>query len=261
MKKIYGILAHPAKHSLSPAMHNTAMQAMGIKGEFEFFDVTPEDLSEFFQQIRAEKIQGLAVSIPYKEKVGEFLDKISEKAQKIGAINTIYWENDLLCGTNTDATGFIKALGDEKYNSALVLGAGGASRAVVYTLKEQGIKTAIWARKIEQAQKLAQEFGAEASAEIDPNYQLIINTTPVGMSPNTENSIVPADFWQTNHTAYDLVMNPRQTKFIQDAGKAGAKTITGEKMLLYQGVEQFKIWHKIEAPLEIMQETLNNILD
>ncbi len=261
MKKIFGILAHPAKHSLSPVMHNAGMKNLGINGEFKFFDIPPQELAKFFQKIRTEKVQGLAVSIPHKEKVSPYLDKITEKAKKIGAINTIYWENEKLCGTNTDEIGFLRALEGLSPKTALVLGAGGASRAVLYALQNQKIKTKIWARKKEQAEKLAQEFKAEAIEKPNQKLELIINCTPVGMSPNTENSILPANFWQAHHIAYDLVMNPRKTRFIKEAEKAGAKIITGEKMLLFQGIEQFKIWHKQEAPQDIMQKTLKNNLD
>lgn len=255
MKNIFGILAHPAGHSLSPAMHNAAFRHLGIDAEFRFFDVPPADLAAFFARVRQEKIAGLAVSIPYKEKVASFLDTVSPVAQAIGAVNTIYWENDKLCGTNTDHQGFSRALGDVVFDRVLVLGAGGAARAVLYALR--GKKIYLWARRRAQAEELAMEFSCTVIEDfMDVDVDLVVNTTPVGMSPLADVSPMPPNFWRQGQVAYDLVMNPRKTRFLREAEAAGAEIITGDEMLLYQGMAQFVLWTGREAPEGVMREAL-----
>jgi shikimate dehydrogenase len=259
MKKIFGILSHPVSHSLSPLMHNAAFEHLGINAEFKFFDISSENLDDFFEnQVSKRKIEGLAVSIPHKEQVEKYLNYVSPEAQKIGAINTIYWQDDRLCGTNTDYIGFQKAF-EYPFESALILGAGGAARACCYALRDK--KCYIWARKFDQAQKLADEFGLMVVNDIyEADAELIVNTTPLGMHPKEGVSVVDENYWQTKHIAYDLVMNPCYTQFIKDAQKFGAKIITGEKMLFYQGVEQFKIWTKKDSPQDVVFKKLAKAL-
>lgn len=270
MRDIYGILAHPAEHSLSPAMHNAAFKDMEMNGEFQFFDIEPNNLDKFFKKVRKGKIRGLAVSIPYKEKVAKYLDEVDEIAERIGAVNTIFWAGDKLCGTNTDAAGFSKALVEANFSAAgktaLILGIGGASRAVVYALEKMKVKNIyMWARDSKKAQEFIKDFSIKIAPEDISSihfdfFDLIINATPVGMWPQTGFSILPEKYWRKEQTAFDLVMNPRLTKFLADAKKAGAKIVSGERMLLFQGVRQFEIWHNKKAPIEIMEAALEEKL-
>ena len=263
--KIFGILAHPAGHSLSPAMHNAAFSKLNIKANFKFFDIKEKDLKKFFSQVKTEKITGLAVSIPYKEKIFPFLDQIDDVVRSTGSINTVFWKNNKLCGSNTDVFGFSKAL-QEKYQVAkknvLIFGAGGSARSVIFSLKTlKAKKIFLWARKIEQSKKLAQNFKINflpsSLDEIDfQQFDLVINTTPLGMWPQENNCVLPKKFWKKFSAAFDLVMNPQKTKFLQYAQEINAKTIFGYKMLLYQGMRQFEIWHQRKAPLKLMEEVL-----
>lgn len=263
--QIYGILAHPAGHSFSPAMHNAAFRELGINARFRVFDIPPGELDNFFIKVRKEKIAGLAVSIPYKEKVIEYLDRIDDIAENVGAVNTVYWKGDNLCGTNTDVDGFLRALREKcsGCESALIFGVGGAARAVVYGLQRSGVnKIAVWARDFAKASAFAEEFGC-LSAPVDfrkidfSEYRLLVNCTPVGMYPIIDKSVLPAHYWLKDSIAYDLVMNPRDTRFLNDAKKYGATGIYGSKMLLYQGVKQFEIWHGVRAPEKVMEKALS----
>ena len=255
MKKIRGVVGHPIEHSLSPIMHNAGYKALGLSDEFLSFDVKPEDLENFVLRVRREKIDGLAITIPHKEKIMAFLDYVNPEARVIGAVNTLYWNKDELCGANTDYLGFFTPISDFK-GSSLVLGAGGASRACIYALKLNNCgEIFVWARDFEKAKKLADEF--DISVVKSPCFaDLVINTTPVGMFPKTEASVLPSDYWQSGQIAYDLVMNPCKTKFILDAQKAGVRVIFGKEMLLHQGIEQFRIWTKKKAPENIMRQSI-----
>jgi len=159
MTRIYGILAHPVTHSLSPAIHNTAFQNLKIDAKYEKFDVAPENLKKFIKKVKTEKISGLSVSIPHKENILKLLDEISDDVKKIGACNTILNKNDKLIGFNTDYLGFLKALQTKitnlKNKKVIVFGAGGASRAICYGLKLKKAKVFVTDIEIEKAQKLA----------------------------------------------------------------------------------------------------------
>lgn len=271
--KTYGILAYPAAHSKSPQMHNAAFQHCSIDATFERYEIPPAELNTFFDQNfkQNQKISGLAVSVPHKERVIEFLDETDEAAKKIGAVNTIYCTggaNSRLQGANTDWIGFSRAL-REHYDVAgqkvLVLGAGGAARAVVYALLQDNADQIIIANRTEsKARELAAYFHVQWKniEDIYPQeYSLVINTTSLGMKGEHEGkSPLPADFWRAHLQAFDLVYTPRETQFLQDAQAAGAQAYSGEKMLLYQGMEQFTLWTGQEAPERVMWEALQGEL-
>jgi shikimate dehydrogenase len=248
-------------------MHNAAFKKLAIKAQFNFYEVAPPDLEQFFIRVREEKIAGLAVSIPYKEAVFAYVDQVSTLAQKVGAINTIYWHKGKLIGDNTDVYGFQQGFADQdldcKESSALIIGVGGAARAVAYGLKDLGFQQIkVWGRKPEKVQKFATEFAIEPIANLDQGrgLEVIINTTPLGMWPNVDDSPVSANFWSNQRVAYDLVMNPRMTKFLRDAEAKQVDLITGDLMLLYQGARQFEIWLNRKPPIAVMQGSLESAL-
>lgn len=258
----YGILAHPTEHSLSPLIHNTAFKALEIEAEYLTFDILPENLESFMQRVREEKIAGLSVSIPHKISVMKYLDEVEEKAQKVGAVNTVFWKGNRLCGTNTDVDGAIQALEEKttlENKKVAIFGAGGAARAIAFGLKAKNAQLTILNRNLDQSQKLACPLKAVYGMPVSYKrnyYDIVINTTPLGMTPNVNESILKAEDLHTGQIIFDIVYNPLNTKLIQEARKSGCITITGERMFLLQAVKQFEIWTREKAPLNIMKKAL-----
>ena len=265
-----GLIGYPVSHSLSPKIHNAALKACGLEGEYSLFPIEPDDkvaLKELLDRVRAGEIRGLNVTIPHKQNVIEFMDELSPTAKSIGAVNTIYMKDNILVGDNTDASGFLSDLRQFLANqsqianrkSVIVLGTGGSARAVVYALANDGWDVTIAARRIEQAQKLAASF---------PNYQLsiinftdlqpstfnlLVNTTPLGMTPNIEISPLPEKLSLPQYVAiYDLVYNPRETKLVRDAREQGCAATTGLGMLIEQAALAFEIWTGHIPPRDVL---------
>jgi shikimate dehydrogenase len=289
--KIFGILAYPVYHSLSPQMHNSAILEEKMDAMYTRFGIAPPHLEKFFLENfrESQKISGLSVSVPHKETCQQFLDEIDEAGKKIGAVNTIFWKkNDekdsnkknILCGTNTDYLGFAKSLAehyDISQKKILVLGAGGATKAILYALenmqntknkKISPAKISLWNRSTEKAQKLAEIFSvkvvsgsAENLEKISDQFDLVINTTSLGMEGEFENvSPLPKNFWKKSHTAFDIVYTPLGTKFLRECRAAGGTGISGEKMLLFQGIAQFEIFSgkKVsQETQEVMERAIN----
>ena len=219
-----GLMGFPLGHSLSPKIHAAALKACGLQGTYSLFPISPDDkqgLHSLLARVRAGEIHGLNVTIPHKQNVIPLLDELTPTAKAIGAVNTIYLRDDKLIGDNTDAAGFLadlkKFMGGwrlEIGNSALVLGAGGAARAVVYALLNDGWKVTLAVRRIEQAEQLSQSFPNHqllitnyANLQLSREaFNLLVNTTPLGMSPNIETSPLPENTTLSKDTVvYDLV--------------------------------------------------------
>ena len=262
----YGILAHPAAHSLSPPMQQAALDADGIDAAFQRYDIPPQNLSGFLKTVRDEPINGLAVSIPHKEAIIPLLDRLTPTAQAIGAVNTVFWEDERLLGENTDAPGFWQAIASAEQaasiRSALIMGAGGTARAMVSALREQGIAVTVANRTPAKADALAAEFGAQTVAmesAAAAGFDLVANATSVGLL--SDESPVQQEFWQGfAGIAVDAVYTPKLTTFLADAQKAGATIVTGDEMLLQQGALQFEIWTGKTAPLGVMRAALQKAL-
>lgn len=256
---VYCIIGHPIAHSLSPVIHNTLFNMYNIDAIYVAFDVKPEKLREAINGIRSLNIKGCTVTIPHKERVIVLLDEVDPVAQKIGAVNTIKNENGKLIGYNTDVWGFLEPLtrfADAlRGDSALLIGAGGAARAIVYALKTLGVGKLFIANRTKTRGKILEEYSLEIG--LDAEYigfdekalnekarkvKLIVNATPLGMHgiggrvPITSNSI------RSDTIVYDIVYNPVETPLLVEARKAGAKIITGVDMLIYQAMLAFKIW-------------------
>lgn len=258
----YGILAHPTGHSLSPLIHNAAFEELKIDAQYVTFDILPENLEEFIKKVRTEKIAGLSVSIPHKVEIIKHLDGLEEEAKAIGAVNTVFWKGTQLWGTNTDAYGAITALEEQtqlKDKEVVIFGAGGAARAIAHGLKQKGARLTIYSRKLQEAQKLACPYQATYGMPISyqkNRFDIVINTTPLGMSPNTNETILTANDLSIHQVIFDIVYNPLNTKFIQEAQRAGCKTITGDRMFLLQAIKQFEIWTGEKAPKIYMEKVL-----
>ncbi len=256
MKK-FAVIGHPIGHTKSPVLHEAGFIELEIDATFEAVEVAPGDLASWVNG-EFRNYHGVAVTIPHKEALLPLVQKLSPAAEAIGAVNTLYWEEDVICGTNTDCLGALRAIQSElpvlEGKKVLVLGAGGAARAVVFALKTAGAVTAIWNRTTDKAIKLAADFEidpVESLSSLNPdNFDVIINATSVGL--REWKSVLPADFWSPHHVAFDMVYDPLETKFLSDAAEAEAPCVTGDKMLVGQALEQFKLWHGVELEPEVM---------
>jgi len=253
---IYGIVAHPVSHSLSPVMHNAAFEALNIDAEYRAFDVKPRDLGVFIKILYKENIYGLNISMPHKEAVMQYVetDKI---AKDIGAVNTIFRENDKFVGTNTDWIGIVEPLIERtklEGKKIMIVGAGGAAKAACFGLKKQKADVTIVNRTYDNAAFLAERFGFRAS-KIPVEAEIVINCTSVGLE-NPNESPVHKDVFKYAQIAFDIIYGDEETQFIRDAKDAGALTIQGEEMLLHQGCACFKGWTGREAPGEIMKKAI-----
>ncbi|MDQ0254322.1 shikimate dehydrogenase [Evansella vedderi] len=276
MKQIMGVIGHPIKHTLSPLMHEAAYNALELNMAYLAFEVKPEDLDKAIHGIRALGLRGINVTIPHKVEVIPFLDEIDDLAKEIGAVNTIVNDNGRLMGYNTDGEGYLKSLlqcltNDLKGMHVLIIGAGGASKAVALTLAKHGVKAmAICNRTIEKAEDLAKNCGKyvpslsisleEAEEQIN-DFDIIINTTSIGMINENE---LPISLKKLNKKKdiyfSDLIYTPFQTKLLLEGEKAGAKTLNGLDMFIYQGALAFERWTGHEAPINVMREAVTKHL-
>ncbi len=259
-----GLIGHPLGHSLSPKIHAAALEACGLQGEYSLFPIAPDDmqgLKDLLARMRNDEIHGLNVTIPHKQNVIPLLDELTPTAQAIGAVNTISMRDGKLVGDNTDAPGFLADLGGlniPQVSKALVLGAGGSARAVVYALVHNGWKVSLSARRPEQALALASNYHLPIYQFPIPDSQLpvfdlLVNTTPLGMTPNVDSSPWPEHLaFPKNAAVYDLVYNPRETKLVRDARAQGLPAKTGLGMLIEQAALAFEIWTGRKPPREIL---------
>jgi shikimate dehydrogenase len=269
-----GLTGFPLSHSLSPKLHNAALTAAGLEGSYSLFPVDlarPDELAHLLGRVRSGEIHGLNVTIPHKQAVIPLLDELSDTAKAIGAVNTIYAKNGRLIGDNTDAAGFWDDVSSNidirkskienpqspitNYRSALVLGAGGSARAVVFALKAHGWDVAVAARRIEQAQALVTEFGLQAAQSLDPktvDFELLVNTTPLGMTPNIETCAWDWGF-PPRAFVYDLVYNPPETLLMKRARAAGLQASNGLGMLIEQAALAFELWTGQQADRTAMK--------
>lgn len=287
MTLLTGLLGYPLGHSVSPAMHNAAFRALGLDGRYDPLPTPPERLAETVAGLAAAGYRGVNVTIPHKQAVMPLLDTLSDAAQAIGAVNTVVVERSsepansssgaerpLLRGDNTDWIGFLHpldALGfDPRGKAALLLGAGGSARAVVYALAQRGLAhLTIWARNPVRALELAQHAQSLAPSlsvhcspfTVDRPPDLIVNTTPLGMWPAVDASPWPADLpFPQGALVYDLVYRPERTLFLRQAEAAGCATVGGLEMLVVQGAASFERWTGLKPPLKVMMAAARSAL-
>lgn len=274
MKRCY-LVGYPVEHSMSPAMHNAAFKALGLDAEYKLAPVEPGQLGAFIEKLREGSVLGANVTIPHKVEVMRHLDQVDETAHAIGAVNTVVNRDGRLTGYNTDATGGVKALTEEygglNGRNVTILGAGGASRAITYQISRVDCRVTVLNRSVEKARKLVDDLRPTASAELRygglnqlpgviVGTDVLINTTPVGMSPKTSDSPVPEELLHDGLFVYDVIYNPIKTKLLKDAEAKGARTLSGVKMLVYQGAEAFRMWTGVEPPLDLMQRVVKEKL-
>lgn len=275
-----GLIGYPLEHSISPSLHQAALRALQLSGEYKLYPVDPmpkgePQLKQLIEDLRAGEISGLNVTIPHKQSVLPWLDALTPTATAIGAVNTIYLDGGKVTGDNTDALGFLNDIKSSslwiKDGTAIILGAGGAARAVCYALAKSGWGIYIAARRVEQAQSLVEHIAALGTGkqrsmkalELDhaamqpflENCNLIVNTTPAGMAPQVSGNPWPSELSLPSHIGVcDLIYNPAETAFLKQARAAGCEARNGVGMLVAQAVLSFELWTGAAAPKEAMLE-------
>lgn len=262
--RITGIFGYPIEHTLSPLMHNSAFKDLGLDNCYIPFKVAPEDLPDAVQAIRSLNMLGVNITVPHKENVIQLLDEINEEAEFIGAVNTIVNNEGKLTGYNTDGRGFMSSLKEEGISvdnkSVVIIGTGGACRAVSYYLSQKASKLSLFDLDKSKAEKLVNDL-----LEIRENVSLlndiedpgkadvIINATPLGMKAEDPSPVNP-ELITPDMIVCDLVY--KKTRLLQEADSKGAKNINGSGMLLWQGVLAFELWTGVEPPVELMRKIL-----
>ena len=274
--QLCGVLGHPVKHSLSPAIHNAAFQHLRLNYVYLAFPV--EDVLHALHGIRAlGNLRGFSVTIPHKVSVMAYLDTIEPAARHIGAVNTIVKSDHVLSGYNTDASGALLALQHAGIELAgkqvVIIGSGGAARAIAFglALHTPIAKLTILAIEENERRMLTENLREGAALAIDDHplnaetleptlaqSHIMIHCTPVGMDPHTEQTCVPKHFLNPNLTVMDIVYNPLDTRLLKEAREAGCPTIRGVEMFLHQAVAQFELWTGQPAPVPVMRQVLES---
>ncbi|MEH7223177.1 shikimate dehydrogenase [Bacillus sp. JJ1566] len=276
MEKIYGVIGSPIAHSLSPVMQNDIFEHYNLKARYHAFHVAPGEVKAAMKGIKALGIAGINVTIPHKIDVIEYLDEVEEVAANIGAVNTIVNENGKLIGYNTDGNGFIRSLNqvisNEELRSAkvLLIGAGGAARGIFISLAAMGVKNIdIVNRTVDRAKAIIDDckYAVDAHAlgftetEADlGKYQVIVNTTSVGMHPNVDEIPLSVENIAPKTIVSDIIYNPFETKLLQEAAKRGAVTQNGIGMFVYQGALAFEKWTGIFPDTDRMERLVTRLL-
>jgi len=279
--KVVGLIGHPIKQSYSPFIHNIAFQFKNLDYIYMPFDVVPDNLSAALKGVMALGIEGLNVTIPHKEKIIKYLDELSEESATIGAVNTIVNDHGTLKGYNTDVHGILESLSpfkDEITGSKVcVIGAGGAARALIFTLiryfKPEEI--ILVNRTVQRADSLQNYFMEKMlyndfkTRDLFPpdlietfqNSKLIINSTPIGMFPDVNDTPTTLkESFHKEHLVFDMVYNPTETEFLKLAKKQGAQIIGGLKMLVYQAAKSFELWTGEEMPAEKISRSVELLI-
>jgi shikimate dehydrogenase len=273
-----GLIGWPVEHSVSPSMHNAAFRELGLDWEYRLLSTPPGKVQARLGALEGDGYRGANVTVPHKFAVMPYLHSVAQSAQAMGAVNTIVVQEGHLRGANTDGDGFLAALREAGFEpsgrQALVLGAGGSARAVVYSLAQAGCPVTIYNRSAERAAALVQyltdagvgqPLSAVESAHLEDldfsRFGLLVNATPLGMYPEIHASPWPDGLPLPSHwTVFDLVYNPEQTSLMIEARAAGAKAIGGLAMLVHQGAKAFELWTGQEAPVDVMRAAAEQAL-
>ncbi|MBI3596575.1 MAG: shikimate dehydrogenase [Nitrospirae bacterium] len=274
-----GIIGYPIRHSLSPLMHNAAFEALDMDYCYIPLAVEPRRMRSAVDALQWLGFRGFNVTIPHKQRIMAFMDRLTPEAKLIGAVNTVEIQRDRLIGHNTDGRGFLGALREETGRSVaglrvLLLGAGGAARAVAFQLALDGVRTLLIAnRSSERAQGLARNLrrsSVQCSVSVLPwaeealktgaqQSDIIINATSVGMNP-ADPPLLSSTILRPHHVVCDLIYKPPMTALLKQAQKAGAMTISGLGMLVHQGALSFEIWTGRRPPVDVMREALHQAI-
>lgn len=266
--KLCLIIGDPIAHSLSPAIHNAAYKELGLDDyHFEARRVTPDELADFMQEAHDSGVRGISCTAPHKVAIMRHLDEIDPVAARIGAVNTVINDGGKLKGYNTDWLGVVGPL--EKLTpltdrQVALLGAGGAARSIAYGVTQRGGRLTIYNRTLEKAEALARDFGADSDSLQDTDgikaADIVINATAVGMSPDSASTPLPQEYINGQQIVFDSVYVPYETRLLREAAAQGATVIHGTEMLLYQGIEQFKLYTGYDAPEAVMRRALDEAL-
>jgi len=271
--KVCGLLGDPVEHSLSPSIQNAAFQHLGLDYVYVVFTVRRENLEDAILGVRSLGFHGLNLTMPHKIDVIRYLDELDETAKNVGSVNTILHKDGRLIGYTTDGIGALNALKCNGVNPSgkkiVILGAGGASRSVSFTLAKEAEELVILNRTLIKAEKLVNDLssllddGAKVRAgglnnetlkkELE-DADILVNATSVGMHPKETESPVDPSFLRPHLVVFDLVYEPLETRLLREARKVEAKTINGLTMLVHQGAASFEIWTGEKAPIEVMME-------
>ncbi|UCE37985.1 MAG: shikimate dehydrogenase [Thermoplasmata archaeon] len=274
-KRICGIIGKPLKHTLSPKMHNAAFKKLGLDYVYDSFEIEESELANTMKNLKKRNFRGLSVTLPFKIKVMEHLDDVDELAEDLGAVNTIVNDEGKLTGYNTDSPAAVEAIRRNKIDlehhmTILILGAGGAARAIALPLARMGKDVVIANRTFERARELATKFKSQGTIkvnilddieEIIEDVDMIINCTPVGMKGGPQGSPISPELLRKDIIVFDMVYSPKNTELVLAAQKSGAKVIYGYEMFIYQGVMAFEKWTCESAPIDVMQKVVLDALD
>jgi shikimate dehydrogenase len=273
------VIGHPIAHSISPAIHTAALRACGIDGSYEALDVAPDQVGQTMDMLRQPGIGGCNVTLPHKQVVLPYLDDLSHEAARIEAVNTIAHIGERLIGHNTDASGFLASLAEHGVSAAteraVLLGAGGAARAIAFGLVRAGVTSlAICNRDVARGVSLAGAVAlaagphqriegcpltADSLSRLLADASLVVNATTVGMDAHA--SPVPAELLRPDSVVCDIIYNPAETPLLRDARRVGAQAINGLGMLVHQAAEAFSLWTGRQAPLAVMYEAASEALE
>jgi shikimate dehydrogenase len=263
--RVFGILGRPVSHSLSPVMHNAAFRHLGINAAYVAFAV--RDLPQAVAGLRGLGIGGVSVTIPFKEEIIPLIDELDPRAATIGAVNTVVHRDGRLTGYNTDWRGAVTALrakADLQGQHVLILGAGGASRAIAFGIVQQGGKVTLTDIDAARAAALGRNLGVEVIS-LDALDRcpatFLVNATPVGMTPDIDGIPIKPDLLGRFRVVMDIVYQPLQTRLLQEARARGAVTIDGLQMLIHQATAQFELFTSQEAPAEVMARAAYGALE
>jgi shikimate dehydrogenase len=255
--ELYGVFGDPVSHSLSPVMHSRAFAHIGYNAAYLAFRI--KDIAAGVSAIRTLGMKGVSVTIPHKISIMPHIDALDDMAKKIGAVNTVINRDGVLTGYNSDWTGAVKSLSEKseiRGKSAVILGAGGAARAIGFGMLAEGAKVTIVNRSADKGERLAEDLGAKFCPLSDMKHlecQILINTTPIGMMPNIESTPVQKAYLQKEMLVMDIVYNPLKTRLLKDAEQIGCTVVDGLSMFVYQGAFQFELWTGKSAPVEVMR--------
>ncbi|BAB05043.1 shikimate dehydrogenase [Halalkalibacterium halodurans] len=269
MKKLFGLLGHPVGHSLSPLMHNQMFQLLDFDGYYHAFDVEPSQLEKAVEGARALQMQGFNVTIPHKVTIMDYLDMVDEEAQEIGAVNTVVMKDGQLFGSNTDGQGYLESLMDVvttpfPTQDVLIIGAGGAARAIGTVLKREKVRSITIANRtlakaeefsgvLESSETSCSALSLKEAEQQLERFSVIINTTSVGMSPRVDDMPLSLERLSRETVVSDLIYNPLETKFLREAKQKGAKTVDGLGMFVNQGALAFELWTGLRPDREKMR--------
>ncbi len=272
---VVGVIGDPVEHSLSPPMHNAAFRHLNMDYVYVPYHVKKGTLNDAISGAKSLNIKGLNITIPHKTDVMKYLDSLDKSAELIGAVNTIKFDGEHAKGYNTDGIGAVKAIEEVssvKNKKVIILGAGGAARAISFQILMDGAESLVIAnRTLKNASQLQEDLVEKLNADVKSidlgkklenelsDADILINTTPIGMYPNVDQEpLVKADVMHENLIVKDCVYNPLQTGLIKEAEKCNAKVVSGLKMLIYQGIEAFRIWTGVTPPVEIFENALED---